>query len=243
MDDLARPARRAAAELPRLVAVAVSADPRSAVLARIRGALADRPALPEPVAAPRGPLVGDVGGLFAERVADYRATVVRCAGDEHAIAGAVAEAFGRHGAARVAVARGVPHGWWPAGAQVDDPPLTVEALDEVDGVLTGAALGIAETGTIVLDAAPASGRRALTLVPDLHVCVVYEADLVPGVAEALTALAPAIGAGRPITFVSGPSATSDIELDRVEGVHGPRRLEVVLAGTGQSTGPATATAR
>jgi L-lactate dehydrogenase complex protein LldG len=220
----------------------MSTDARSVVLARIRGALADRPAVPEPVAAPRAAPVGDVGGLFAERVADYRATVVRCAGDDDAIAVAVAEAFGRHGATRVAVAPAVPRAWWPAGAQPDDPPLPVPALDEVDGVLTGAALGIAETGTIVLDGGTASGRRVLTLVPDLHVCVVNEADLVPGVAEAFAALAPAIRAGRPITFVSGPSATSDIELDRVEGVHGPRRLEVVLAGTGQSAGAASATA-
>jgi L-lactate dehydrogenase complex protein LldG len=213
------------------VAVAVSADARSAVLARIRGALADGPVAPEPVTAPRTPIAGDAGALFADRVADYRATVVRCAGDDGAIAGAVAEAFGRHDAARVAVAPGVPRAWWPpSGAEPDEPPLGVQVLDELDGVLTGAALGIAETGTIVLDGAPLSGRRALTLVPDLHVCVVREDDLVPGVAEAFAALAPAIGAGRPITFVSGPSATSDIELDRVEGVHGPRRLEVVLAG-------------
>jgi L-lactate dehydrogenase complex protein LldG len=212
------------------VAGAVSADARAAVLARIRGALADRPAPPAPPPAPPIPPLRDPTALFAERVADYRATVTRCAADDDAIAAAVAGAFARHQAARVAVAPGVPRPWWPAGAAPDDPPLGVAELDRLDGVLTGSALGIAETGTIVLDGAPVSGRRALTLVPDLHVCVVRAADLAPGVPEAVTALAPAIGAGRPITLVSGPSATSDIELDRVEGVHGPRRLEVVLAG-------------
>jgi L-lactate dehydrogenase complex protein LldG len=200
------------------------------VLARIRGALADRPAapdLPAPVAAP--PLA-DPAARFAQRVADYRATVTRCADADAPIAAAVAEAFARHDAVRIAAAPGVPRAWWPAGARPDEPPLDVAGLDALHGVLTGAALGIAETGTIVLDGGPACGRRALTLVPDLHVCVVRAADLVAGVAEAFTVLAPAIGAGRPITLVSGPSATSDIELDRVEGVHGPRRLEVVIAG-------------
>jgi L-lactate dehydrogenase complex protein LldG len=122
-------------------------------------------------------------------------------------------------------------GWRPDGPTFaeDAPALALADLDAVDGVLTGSALGIAETGTIVLDGAPASGRRALTLVPDLHICVVRAADLVAGVPAAMAALAGAIAAGRPITFVSGPSATSDIELDRVEGVHGPRRLEVIVA--------------
>ena len=101
-------------------------------------------------------------------------------------------------------------------------------LDAVDGVLTGCALAVAETGTIVLDSSPACGPRALTLVPDHHVCVVLESQIVPGVPDAVAALREAAAAGRPITMVSGPSATSDIELERVEGVHGPRRLDVLV---------------
>jgi L-lactate dehydrogenase complex protein LldG len=135
----------------------------------------------------------------------------------------------RHGARRLAIARGLEPAWCPEGLDlVEEPELSVEELDAVDGVITSCALAIAATGTIVLDAGPGQGPRRLTLVPDLHVCVVREDQIVPGVPQAVAALKEAAEHGRPLTFVSGPSATSDIELDRVEGVHGPRRLEVVL---------------
>jgi L-lactate dehydrogenase complex protein LldG len=106
----------------------------------------------------------------------------------------------------------------------DDPPLGVADLDAADGVVTGAALAIALTGTIVLDTGPGQGRRALSLLPDLHVCVVEAGQIAANVPAAIERLAP----GRPQTWISGPSATSDIELNRVEGVHGPRSLHIIV---------------
>jgi L-lactate dehydrogenase complex protein LldG len=173
---------------------------------------------------------------FAERVADYRATVVRCAAGDAAIEVALGDALAEHAAHHVVVPHDLPGAWWPDGVDplVDGPdaPLDLATLDGSDGVITGAALGIAETGTIVLDAGVAQGRRAITLVPDLHLCVVRAVDIVGTVPEAIEALASVPREGRPLTFVSGPSATSDIELNRVEGVHGPRRLVVIIAGSG-----------
>ena len=120
--------------------------------------------------------------------------------------------------------------WTVEGVELvpDDPPLSPRQLDELDGVLSGCALAIAETGTIVLDGVGASGRRALTLVPDYHLCVVRSEDIVPSVPDGVAALAHVAAEGGPITFISGPSATVDIELVRVEGVHGPRTLDVFV---------------
>jgi L-lactate dehydrogenase complex protein LldG len=207
---------------------------RQAVLGRIRSSLRDVPdgeAPFDPAAAARpslSPAPGALVDLFVDRVEDYRATVTRCAPGD--VADTVARICDRHDARRLAVPGRLNPDWLPEAidAAPDDPPLSIDDLDAVDGVITGSAFGIAETGTIVLDGGPATGRRALTLVPDLHLCIVTADDLVAGVPEAIAAMKPGVEAGRPVTLVSGPSATSDIELDRVEGVHGPRRLEVVL---------------
>jgi L-lactate dehydrogenase complex protein LldG len=193
---------------------------RDEVLDRIRSALGPNPSVPEIPRAYTRSRGGDRLELFAQRVADYRATVQRV--DAAGLGPAIASLCGPR-----VIAAG---GWAVPGvdAVADDGTHGPRELDGFDTALTGCALAIAETGTIVLDGGPASGRRALTLVPDHHVCVVRAEDVVGSVPEAIAALAGAAAEGRPITFISGPSATSDIELERVEGVHGPRRLDVLL---------------
>jgi L-lactate dehydrogenase complex protein LldG len=198
---------------------------RDDVLARVRAALRDVPAseaLAPPAYEPPPAPAGDPVARFAERVADYQATVR----DADELAATIVRVCAEHDARRLGVPTGLLEGWRPDGLElVEDDGLSAHDLDALDGALTGCALGIAETGTIVLDGGERSGRRALTLVPDLHICIVQRAHVVATVPEAIRALE---GARGPFTFVSGPSATSDIELDRVEGVHGPRRLEVLL---------------
>ena len=155
--------------------------------------------------------------LFAERVADYRAEV-RVVED---VAGAVASIC----AGRVGIPPGLPREWRPAATDlVEDEDLSARELDALDGVVTGCTVAVAETGTIILSGGATEGRRALSLVPDLHVCVVRAEQIVELVPEALAAVDPR----RPLTLISGPSATSDIELSRVEGVHGPRTLVVLI---------------
>jgi L-lactate dehydrogenase complex protein LldG len=157
--------------------------------------------------------------LFVSRLEDYRAMVHRVR------AGEVGTALCGLATGRVVVPAGFPEAWLTGVDVVRDvPPLSAVELDQLDGVLTTCALAVAETGTIVLDAGPGQGRRALSLVPDHHVVVVREEQVVATVPQAVVR----IEARRPQTWISGPSATSDIELQRVEGVHGPRRLEVVL---------------
>ena len=202
---------------------------REAVLARVRAAVGDVPVVPEVPRAYRA--VGsrsrdEVVALFVERVRDYRAVVV-VTDDPRA---AVEEALRAEGAARVGVAADLDPALRPGGVGlVDDVVLTPRILDALDGAVTTCGAGCAETGTIALDGGPGQGRRALSLVPDLHVCVIRADDIVETVPELVAALEPSALEGRPIVLVSGPSATSDIELNRVEGVHGPRRLVVVVA--------------
>jgi L-lactate dehydrogenase complex protein LldG len=166
--------------------------------------------------------------LFAARVADYRADVRRVAAAD--VAAAVWTALAERGASRVAVPPGLPRHWRPESLElVEDLGLTPRELDAVDGVVTGCTVAIAETGTIVLAGGADEGRRALSLVPDLHVCVVRTDQIVELVTEATAVVEDLVARERrPLTFISGPSATSDIELSRVEGVHGPRTLVVLI---------------
>jgi L-lactate dehydrogenase complex protein LldG len=207
---------------------------RDEVLARIRTATTASDSDPPPVARryrtadhPPGLAGEELLELLADRLVDYNALVRR--GTIALVAAGVVAALTERGARRIAV----PEGILPTGLDRlepgielvgDDPPLGPADLDALDGVLTGCAVAIAETGTIVLDGGSGQGRRALSLVPDYHLVVVTAAQVVAGVPEALARLDPT----RPQTWISGPSATSDIELDRVEGVHGPRTLEVIV---------------
>jgi len=186
----------------------------------------DRGPKPAPRYRTRGGLDGArLLDLLAERVADYRASVRRATAPD--LAAVVGAALTQRGARRVVVPAGLDLPALPAGIEaVPDDGLTPPDLDGLDGVITGAAVAIAETGTIVLDGSPDQGRRAITLVPDYHLCIVHAAQVVELVPEAIARLGPS--AAQPLTWISGPSATSDIELSRVEGVHGPRTLEVIL---------------
>ena len=204
-------------------------DARAQVLARIRSALGPDPHVP-PVPrgyraagehAPGSPALLD---LLEDRLVDYKAGVQRStAADLPATLAAVLDRCAAD--RRVVVPPDLPAAWTAERDVLrDDGTTSTGELDTVAGVVTACAVAVAETGTIVLDARGDQGRRALTLVPDLHVCVVHADQVVQTVPEALPRLDP----GRPQTWISGPSATSDIELNRVEGVHGPRTLEVVL---------------
>jgi L-lactate dehydrogenase complex protein LldG len=174
-----------------------------------------------------------ITGLFAERAADYRAVVERVPEAELAtVIARVLAARSASGPGPIVIPAGLP-GDWLAGLPGeitlarDEPPLAAAELDRMSGVVTGCAVAIAETGTIILDHGPGQGRRALTLVPDFHLVVVREDQIAADLADAFARLDPA----RPHTLISGPSATSDIELIRVEGVHGPRNLHILLAGS------------
>jgi L-lactate dehydrogenase complex protein LldG len=208
---------------------------RELILARVRRALADVPRddTPYDQAFERGYArehgdrsVEQTVDLLAENLADYRALVHRC--DADGLAEVIAGLLAERGSTSVLVPVGLDQDWLAATEVTRVPDRldsTATELDHVDSVITACAVAIAETGTIVLDGGPDQGRRRITLVPDHHICVVRVPDqVVSSVPQGLERLDPA----RPLTWISGPSATSDIELDRVEGVHGPRTLEVVL---------------
>ncbi|GAB94217.1 L-lactate dehydrogenase complex protein LldG [Kineosphaera limosa] len=209
------------------------------ILARIRHALVDVPDASVEQDTPiaweygRATREGNVLEVFIDRVVDYKAELVRCAPEE--VPAKVVAGLQAHGVRSVVLPAGIDGSWREAieaaGIEVrgDEPRLSRAQLDETDGVVTACAVGSAETGTIMLDHGPDQGRRALSLVPDVHVCVIRADQVVSDVPEAVARTAAALRAGQPSTWISGGSATSDIELSRVEGVHGPRTLHVVLA--------------
>ena len=204
-------------------------EAREQILGRIRDALTDRPEVPAvPWVYGRAVGAGDLdpAARFIERVADYRARVDRVG--EGAAGAAVAAAL--RGCTRVVAEPAVQAEWPTAARWVGDSRLTALDLDGVDAVVTTATVAIANTGTIVLDHGAGQGRRALSLVPDVHVCVVRTDQIVDDVPKAVARLIDSDVHTRPLTWISGPSATSDIELDRVEGVHGPRTLHVIVVG-------------
>jgi len=210
-------------------------DARTEILKRIRGALGEdagtdriaRDYRTIGAAEPGSPATVD---LLRHRLRDYRATVVTVSGDEAALGRAVAAQLNEASIAKVAVPAQLPRAWtaFVPDVVIDDGGLDWHELDHVPAVVTGCVAAIAQTGTLVLDGSAPCGRRALTLLPDVHLVVVRERDIVCSLPEGLRLLDPQ----RPTTFISGPSATSDIELKRVEGVHGPRNLLVVIWGEG-----------
>ncbi len=215
-------------------------DAKQEVLARIRQATTDitqkDPEIDTPIhwTYGGGIAMDDVVGTFQKKVEDYQATVVRAAAKD--VATAVVEGLKATGASdSVVVPVGLDKGWVKAieaaglTVRVDDPQLSNAELDATDAVVTASAVGVADTGTIVLDHESDQGRRALSLVPDRHVCVVQADRVVSDVPEAVQLVKGAVHAGRPLTWISGGSATSDIELSRVDGVHGPRKLYVIIA--------------
>jgi len=167
--------------------------------------------------------------LLTERLIDYNANVVSCSADE--VPSAIRNALEQHKAHRVLVPADFPVHLLPDGFEVvPDRHLSPAELDRFDAAVTLGALAIAETGTVILEGVSGQGRRAATLVPDVHLCVLNAENIVTNVPEAFARLAPA--ATLPLTFFSGPSATADIEMTRIKGVHGPRYLHIFLIRNG-----------
>ena len=200
---------------------------RERVLERISKANSKAASLPESI--PRRYDSGstqsadETVALFERRLQDYDARVFRVRSNE--IAARAAEILQAGHRQRIVVPDGLPTAWWTGGlAWIPDDELPIDVLNAVDGVMTGATLGVAVSGSIVLQHGPAEGRRVITLLPDYHLCVIQAAQVVETLPEAFARLDPA----RPVTFFSGPSATADIEMTRVKGVHGPRFLDVLL---------------
>lgn len=212
---------------------------KEAILGKIRNAFRNVPEEERPgdIKVPRhyrqqGERAADeVVTLFSERVGEYKATVKRVNTNE--LTTVIAESCRREEVENLVVPDSFPQEWLPDNVTYlydkKESPLSHQELDDSDGVITTCALGVAETGTIILDAGAGQGRRVLTLLPDYHLCIIREKQIVELVSEGFAHFSQSVqDEGPPITFISGPSATSDIELSRVEGVHGPRRLEVMV---------------
>lgn len=199
----------------------MEANAREEMLARIARANV------RPKPAPRAPIVAsgrsrhDIVEQFAEYAAEYRANVTRT--HENELPATIASILN---GAHTVIPADLPASWCPNG--IVDAPFDYRELEKMQAVVTGCAVAIAESGSVVLDAGLGQGRRAITLIPDHHVCVVFEHQIVDTMPEAVAELTTSVSEGRPLTWISGPSATSDIELSRVEGVHGPRILDIVI---------------
>jgi len=214
-------------------------DAKTEMLSTIRKALAEVPdsETPDDVEIKRdyrrkGTLIQNkIVDLFAERVGEYKARVQRV--NETNLKKVIEESCEGENVKKLVIPEGFHQKYLPETVDFlfdnSDSLLTNQELNDSDGVITTCAFAVAQTGTIILDAGAGQGRRALTLVPDYHLCIVREAQIVELIPEGFAAVENSVkNEGRPITFISGPSATSDIELSRVEGVHGPRRLEVLI---------------
>lgn len=202
---------------------------KEVMLARIRGAIANAPAAPAIPDTYRQRDERDHAAIrtdFVERLLDYKASVVQT--EASSLSHVIADACQSYHIQRLVIPADIPSDWLPdsVSALPDDPPLSLAEIDASDAVLTGCASAIAQTGTIILAGGPTQGRRLLSLVPDQHLCIVRASQIVGIVPEAIVAMRD--HAQQPITLISGPSATSDIELSRVEGVHGPRHLHVIV---------------
>lgn len=202
---------------------------KAEILDRIRNATHLAP--PSPVEIPRDYRTGrtlptdELLDLLEDRLLDYKAEVVRASVAD--TAATIVKVLQQRGARTISIPAGLDRSWlegFEGTIQIDSPDIPAPSLGDLDAVVTESAVTCAETGTIFLDGSSDQGRRALTLVPDCHICVVDASRTVVGVPEAVERLVPE----RPTTLISGPSATSDIELNRVEGVHGPRTLIVIL---------------
>lgn len=217
-------------------------EAKEEILGRVKDALQDVPENEQPRDFPinrkyqtkGNGIQEDIIALFTQRIKEYEARVCRI-NSKQQLKKKIFESCSREKVGKLVVPNGIPEDLLPGGVKIlwDDTtlPLTHQELDTSDGVLTYCALAVAQTGTIFLDGGKRQGRRVLTLLPDYHLCIITESQIVETFPEAIAYFESSVKENNtPLTLISGPSATSDIELSRVKGVHGPRRLEVFIIG-------------